>query len=87
MFETLGQYCHPRYVVYLLQGAVDLDFRMAYLKISRGIEPLPLSLYDKKRKARAMALSLVDARDKVSRIIDEGKVRKRQNVYQTVVYD
>lgn len=62
------------YVVYLLQGAVDLDFRTSYLKINRGIMPLQLSHYDKKRKARAMKLSLADARDKITENADEGKV-------------
>lgn len=61
-------------VVYLLQGAVDRDFRVNYLKINRGIQPLELSQYDKKRKGRAMALSLAAARDKVAKNIDDGKV-------------
>ena len=74
-------------MVYLLQGAVDFDFRVIYLKISRGIEPLPLSEYDKKRKTRAMALSLADARDKVARNIDEGKVSRMLEVYQAAEYD
>lgn len=62
------------YVVYLLQGPVDLDFRVTYLKISRGIQPLPSSQYDRKRKARATALSPADARNKVTENADEGKV-------------
>lgn len=62
------------YVVYLLQGAVEVDFRMTYLKINRGIQPLQISQYDKKRKARAMALSLEDARHKITENAGEGKV-------------
>ncbi|KAI8357387.1 hypothetical protein B0O80DRAFT_496160 [Mortierella sp. GBAus27b] len=61
------------FVVYLLQGAVDRDFRMTYLKINRGVQPLRLSQYDKKRKGRAMELSLDIARIMITVNLDEGK--------------
>lgn len=62
------------FVVYLLQGTVDRDFRVTYLKVKQGIQPMRLSHYDKKRKARAMALSDEDARDKVIMNIAENTV-------------
>ena len=62
------------YLIYLLQGAVNKDFRIAYYKIKHGIEPLTLSAYDKQRQAKAMALTIEVASQLVTPNMEESKV-------------
>ncbi|KAF9342095.1 hypothetical protein BGX26_008378, partial [Mortierella sp. AD094] len=38
------------YLLYTLQGPVNIDTRIEYIKINQGILPTPLSEYDRKRK-------------------------------------
>jgi len=60
-------------LVFLLQGSVGIDFRITYFKISRGLQPIALSEYAAARKAKAMALPFVDAKDMVTEVFQEKK--------------
>ncbi|KAF9079089.1 hypothetical protein BGX23_005099, partial [Mortierella sp. AD031] len=60
-------------LICLLQGVVDIDFRTSHFKIVNGLQPMPLSEYDKSIKAKAMALSFDDAKVMTSELIEERK--------------
>ena len=64
----------PDDLVFLLQGSVDIDFRTTYYKISRGLQPITLSEHAAARKAKAMALPFVDAKDIVAEMPQDRKV-------------
>lgn len=64
----------PDDLVFLLQGSVDIDFRISYYKISRGLQPITLSESAAKRKAKAMALPFVDAKDMIDEVFPDKKV-------------
>ena len=63
-------------LICLLQGVVDIDFRTSHFKIVNGLQPMPLSEYDKSIKAKAMALSFADAKVMTSELIEERRVLK-----------
>ncbi|KAF9099680.1 hypothetical protein BGX27_000541 [Mortierella sp. AM989] len=44
----------PDYLIYLLQGAVEIGFRVSYLVTVKGAAPVTLDGYLKKRKAKAL---------------------------------
>lgn len=46
------------HLIFLLQGAVDIDFRLAYFKITRGLQPLAWRQDDKKRRDKANSIPL-----------------------------
>ncbi|KAF9348185.1 hypothetical protein BGX26_000381 [Mortierella sp. AD094] len=54
-------------LIFLLQGTMDIDYRTSYYRISRGLQPLTLSDAALARRAKAMALPFVDAKDMVSK--------------------
>lgn len=62
------------YLIYLLQGAMNQDFRVTYYKIKNGFQPITLSRYDKQRKAKAMALDFDEATELVTEKTEESKV-------------
>lgn len=62
-------------LIFLLQGTVDIDFRTTYYKISRGLQPITLSKTAKARKAKAMIIPFIHAKDMVSEPALDGKVR------------
>jgi hypothetical protein len=64
----------PDDLVFLLQGSVDIDFRISYYKISRGLQPIRLSESAAKRKAKAMVLPFVDAKDMIDEMFPDKKV-------------
>jgi hypothetical protein len=64
----------PDDLVFLLQGSVDIDFRISYYKISRGLQPITLSESAAKRKAKAMVLPFVDAKDMIDEMFPDKKV-------------
>lgn len=70
----------PDDLVFLLQGSVDIDFRTSYYKISRGLQPIKLSESAAARKAKAMALPFVDAKDKVTDMFKNRKVLAFANI-------
>jgi len=62
-------------LVCLLQGVVDIDFRTSHFKVVHGLQPIPLSDYDKDIRAKAMALEFENAKNMVTEMIEEeGKV-------------
>ncbi|KAK3805237.1 MAG: hypothetical protein JOS17DRAFT_768795 [Linnemannia elongata] len=63
----------PDDLVFLLQGSVDIDFRITYYKISRGLQPITLSESAATRKTKAMAIPFVDAKDMVDEVFHEKK--------------
>ncbi|KAI7821858.1 hypothetical protein BC939DRAFT_454699 [Gamsiella multidivaricata] len=63
----------PDDLIFLLQGTVDIDYRTSYYRISRGLQPLTLSEAALARRAKAMALPFVDAKDMVSEPSQDGK--------------
>lgn len=62
------------YLMYLLLGVVDQDFRVSYFKIKNGIQPIVLSENDKRRKAKAMAISAERALELITEMMEEQKV-------------
>jgi hypothetical protein len=54
---------------------MDIDFRITYYKISRGLHPITLSESATTRKAKAMILPFVDAEDMVDKMFPDKKVR------------
>ncbi|KAI8597229.1 hypothetical protein EDD21DRAFT_385987 [Dissophora ornata] len=61
------------FLIYLLQGVTNTDFRVTYYKIRQGLQPLQLSEYDRKRRAKAMALDFDTARNMITERMDERK--------------
>ncbi|KAF9934067.1 hypothetical protein BGZ67_004024 [Mortierella alpina] len=61
------------YLMYVLLGVVDQDFRVTYFKIKNGIQPLALSENDKKRKAKAMELTVERALELITERMEEQK--------------
>jgi len=62
------------HLIFLLRGTVNTDFRVTYYKIKRGLQPMELSEYAKKRRAKAIALTFDEVQNMVIAIIDERKV-------------
>jgi len=58
----------------LLLGVVDRDFRVSYFKIKNGIQPIALSENNKKRKAKAMEISVERAMELITERLEEQKV-------------
>ena len=80
-FETLKKHyledkhdLRADFIVYMLQGTIEIDFRVQRLKLKQGVQPAQLSQYDKERKARAMALDIAIARDMITENITERMV-------------
>ncbi|KAK3816503.1 MAG: hypothetical protein J3Q66DRAFT_401662 [Benniella sp.] len=78
-FKALKQHClegkrHLRvdHIIFILQGAIDRDFRTQYVKVKQGIQPTKPSRYDVERKSKAETLELEAAR-KMIRRDDESK--------------
>ena len=69
------------YLIYLLQGAVDLDFRVSYYKIANGYERIPLSAADKERRKRAEEVPFDDALASVDLRLEENKVNESMIPY------
>lgn len=82
-FRTLKEYHLSRrkvradLIIYLLQGPIESDSRVQYVKVKQGIQPVQLSQYDKVRKERAMQLNLEEARNMVTENMTERKVMSR----------
>ncbi|KAG0196108.1 hypothetical protein BGX31_005582, partial [Mortierella sp. GBA43] len=57
----------------MLQGRIESEFRVQYVKVRQGIQPVQLSQYDKVRKEKAMQLSLEEAGSKVTENIKKRK--------------
>ncbi|KAF8936472.1 hypothetical protein BGZ58_004130, partial [Dissophora ornata] len=57
--------------------AVNTDFQVTYYKIKKGLLPFALSGYDKKRKAKAMALDIETAKSLLTEKLEESKNRAR----------
>ncbi|KAI8359346.1 hypothetical protein B0O80DRAFT_440063, partial [Mortierella sp. GBAus27b] len=78
-FRTLKEYHlerrRPRadFVIHMLQGRIESEFRVQYVKVRQGIQPVQLSQYDKVRKEKAMQLSLEEAGSKVTENIKKRK--------------
>ncbi|KAF9209506.1 hypothetical protein BGZ49_003620, partial [Haplosporangium sp. Z 27] len=58
------------YLIYLLQGTVEIGFRVPYLVNVKGMNPVTLDRYLKMRKARALEIVLNDARQMIKMIHD-----------------
>lgn len=76
---------HPDDLVFLLQGSVDIDFRMTYYKISHGLQPITLSEYAATRKAKVVALPFVDAKDMVTEMSQDRKVSLFQRLFLVLI--
>ncbi|KAG0195584.1 hypothetical protein BGX28_001060, partial [Mortierella sp. GBA30] len=59
------------YLIYLLFRITNTDFRLTHFKIKSGLQPAPLSAYDKARKAKAMCLNDTIAKDMVIDNMDD----------------
>ncbi|KAF9185107.1 hypothetical protein BGZ50_003272, partial [Haplosporangium sp. Z 11] len=64
----------PDDLIFLLQGVVDIDFRTTYLMIANRLQPIRLSEYDAKRKAKAMELPIEVAKDMITAVNDDSKI-------------
>lgn len=63
------------YLIWLLEGEVNTDFRLEYFKIRHGLAPPPMTKEDKSRKAKAEAISLEHAFSLVTTVLNENKVQ------------
>ncbi|KAG0195928.1 hypothetical protein BGX28_000358 [Mortierella sp. GBA30] len=75
------------FLIYLLQGVVNQDFRLTYYKIKNGFQPLALSSYDKQRKAKAMALRFDQALELVNGRLEESKFMVKSFTGSSLEYD
>ncbi|KAF9367484.1 hypothetical protein BGX21_007345, partial [Mortierella sp. AD011] len=48
-------------LIYLLQGPVDIDFRLTYYKIKKGLQPIPWRQEDKRKRNRAYQIPIAEA--------------------------
>jgi len=55
------------FVIHKLQGAIDDDFRVQYIKVKHGVQHVKLSKWEKERQARAARLDLEEAKSMVNK--------------------
>ncbi|KAK3821219.1 MAG: hypothetical protein J3Q66DRAFT_332843 [Benniella sp.] len=72
-FRTLKRYhledrkLRADFVIHKLQGAIDDDFRVQYIKVKHGVQHVKLSKWEKESQARAARLDLEEARSMVNK--------------------
>jgi hypothetical protein len=76
------------HLIWMLQGAVDINLRVQNYLNEKGILPMTLSGYDKARRDKAMALDreVVDKMISTERIMDESKVCTLLRVVKSLSY-
>ncbi|KAF9983003.1 hypothetical protein BGZ79_005847, partial [Entomortierella chlamydospora] len=62
----------PDYLIYILQNAVDVDFRMIYWKIKNKIKTSLLTIDDKLRRRNAQQFPFDLAKEKITENLSEG---------------